>query len=630
MPIAVGPWIWREENLGRDGFAAQWEPPVGYGGLDLRKRPETGIKGGTPGLGVFWGEGNLPSEYAVLGDSWNALATRSSKDAIAQAAGNALLSGHTLQEALWDLLTGHADPDGFDAPCPLMPERTRLELHAGSELRGEQFRFHQHPHTDLVIAVKQREIARYHEQDPEHTRRILDKLCEELRIPKDRESFQRLVPPELRGEITELLPHRTTWSETWPNSESVSAGNDSQDQDQTWRAIDFQVTITGGSGAALVGTGATGMARCATALSGADHEIATGHTSTTTVTSRHSGPAVRYDASANTCYFASQAGGGSSNGTYRPAKLVAGTVTLLGTGSTQAQVATRNCSISGSTLAIGINGTETESISDSSITGGVRCGMVWINIAAQAHRCTGATASDLSAPSDDRDVSGSLTLPALTLSGAVEATVPKYEATGELTLPPLSLTSAVEAQIPTYEVIGTLVLPALTLSGEATRTLPEGSVAGALVLPALTLSGAAEATVPEYDVSGTLTLPALTLSGDVDRTLPEGAVVGSLTLPSLVLSGLVEAEVPEFDTSGTLVLPALTLSGTVVVGVVPEPPVEPGAVSYQYWWWIGQGGGVMESALTLCPGLVTMEAIGPGLSSMEPIGPGSIEIERVC
>lgn len=398
MPIVTGPWVWRSETLGeRDTLRTVewWEPPQGYGGLDIRKIPEQSQKGGTPGLGLFWGEGSLPSEYAVLGDDWDALAARAAKDAMSQAAGNALLDGHTLREALWSLLTDHADPDGFDAPCPLLPGLDRLELHCGQQLYGEQFRFGSHPHTDLVIAIAQRSIARYHAEDPPHARRILDKMCEDLRIPKDRASFQRLVPTAIRGEITALLPHHTTWSETWPNSESITQDTTSSDQNQPWTALVRQVIVTGASGAALNGTNVDGMARCETALSSANHKIATGHSATSTVTSRHSGPAVRYDASANTCYFASLAGGGSGNGTFRPAKLVAGTPTLLGTGSTQSQTATRNCSISGSTLAIGINGTETESISDGSISAGVRCGMVWINNAANIHRCTAATAEDL-------------------------------------------------------------------------------------------------------------------------------------------------------------------------------------------------------------------------------------------
>ena len=247
---------------------------------------------------------------------------------------------------------------------------------------------------------------------------------------------------------------------------------------------------------------------------------------------------------------------------------------------------------------------------------------------------------------DDRDVSGSLTLPALTLSGAVDTTVPEYDATAALELPAVTLSGEVTADTPDADVSGSLTLSPLTLSSAVEAAPPEFDVTGTLTLGALTLSASVDAEVPEYDVSGTLTLAPVTLSASVDATLPEGAVVGSLTLSPLTLSGTVDAEVPTFDVAGTLTIGAVTLSGAVETSVedvdvsgaltlpavllggsvvVATQPEVPGPVPYHYWWWIGVGVDTyVPSDAVASPVIVHAAAFSPGPISAAAWNPGAI------
>jgi hypothetical protein len=83
---------------------------------------------------------------------------------------------------------------------------------------------------------------------------------------------------------------------------------------------------------------------------------------------------VRYDSAADTAYGLRWLG---ATGNYRLRKIVAGVITDLGVGTTQAVSvpATIRLEVTGTTLTAYFNGASVESISDSAISGGVRVGL---------------------------------------------------------------------------------------------------------------------------------------------------------------------------------------------------------------------------------------------------------------
>lgn len=404
MQLAIVPWVWHSETT--EGTPAEWwEPPAGsIGAVDLRTQPDRIVRGqylDHPYSAFLFPDGfRLPSEYEriranQLGrDTWQALLGHSPE-------------GDTPERMLWNhLLAG--DPADLDRCKPKMPLRNRLEQSIGPIALAEPFRYGHHPHTPVVREMVRHMLSIAMEDEAKQrgeitrSRRELDWWCEKLRLRTDSNEWQELVHPRHRSELRPL-PHATTWQESWPAAESIGTDSSSTSQNNTWTAVGNPIEVLSTNLVQnLTGT-ANRTFRCEVELSGADQYVESIMDSSSIAgTQRTSGPAVRMPASARTCYFASQAGGNSDQGTFRPAKLETGTLTLLGTGSTQGyNVVAKRIEAEGDNIRVYSGGTLRESITDTSITSGSRSGFVWETpTALQKHRYRAAEGGDLAAGGD--------------------------------------------------------------------------------------------------------------------------------------------------------------------------------------------------------------------------------------
>lgn len=134
-------------------------------------------------------------------------------------------------------------------------------------------------------------------------------------------------------------------------------------------------------------------------------------------------------------------------------------------------------------------------------------------------------------------------------------------------------------------ITGSLTLPALVLSGSISPVVtPDVTVTlgGALALPSLGLTGAL---TPRVEAAGALALPGLGLAGEVS---PVVAVAGALALPELTLAGEVS---PEVTLAGSLALPSLALAGEIT----PVPPFAPSQIASLIAHWSGNGSTVASA-----------------------------------
>ena len=97
--------------------------------------------------------------------------------------------------------------------------------------------------------------------------------------------------------------------------------------------------------------------------------------------------------------------------------------------------------------------------------------------------------------------------------------------------------------IPPIDIDGSITLPALTLSGTL-DIIPPIDIDGAVTLPSLTLSGTMDISAPPIDIDGAITLPALTLAGTMDTFIVPVDIDGAITLPALTLSGTMDTFIP--------------------------------------------------------------------------------------
>lgn len=372
MRTYLGPWV--EDNVGGE---RGWRPPTGcIGGVDLRTLPQMSQLGITPGIGLFVCESVLPSEYALLGegDPAEVRTTGRLRSLWASLAGFAP-QGDTLDALLIDHLTRGADPEGLSAPKPLMPSKRGrghwLELHLHRNVRNRPFAFGEDAtDTERVRDMLRREFRGYfHDagmgrlRDASHHLRILDYWCEQYGL----DDWQAFVPPDLRPHVPGRLKHETTLNESWPtNSSTISSG-----QDLTWTETSGDLEVRGGR-LGEVGENGFGEARAEHDLSSVDHysqcliyDLATGTAGRTVRT------LVRFSASDRTHYGYMVEPSAVSHSLF---KRIAGAFTTLT--FTALSVPSDGSLMKGEVAGSSLMGTTGSSISitDTAISGGVRCG----------------------------------------------------------------------------------------------------------------------------------------------------------------------------------------------------------------------------------------------------------------
>jgi hypothetical protein len=392
--ILLGHWHWANET---DALAPPgWNPPATcVGAIDLASAAQiAAAKPGEPrGVGLFvcWG---VPAGWdgAVLagGDLRD-----ERPDAKMLSAWKSLTgyqpAGDTLAECLWDHLTNGADPANRDSCGVLMPDATgQSNLWLGGKIAGRRFQIDEATgyaakvrnvlKAELAVAKAQSLAGKMlspktGQPDLRYYLKIADALAEKFagKNHAKKAAILEAIRPASFDKDDILVPHETTLTETWTHDDTNDGGNISADQ--TWASVLGLLEI--GSNAVRVYDKDVCHARCEADLSSSDHSCQLEQSLTVaTVTARNWAPTVRYSSSANTCYHGKQFAGSSGTGIRRIAKNITGTMTNLGTGTSgNAQNATCKISCDGSSIKIYSAGTLLETITDTSITSGTRCGI---------------------------------------------------------------------------------------------------------------------------------------------------------------------------------------------------------------------------------------------------------------
>jgi len=308
------------------------------------------------------------------------------KDKVENAFG-VTLSGKTITDVLWELLTTKSDPKGLTGPKPIIPGvRRNLELHLGghSIIRAEDFDLATAPHRLQVIEVMQdvyreakQEASRHIDSRKDTHRRMLSVFAD-----KYREDYRTFIPSDFPDEGTK--EPRTSFGDSFNRADNtdLNALDTGKTKDGgagtwQWNEVLGDSEIVSNAFQAVGGGGALVYARCDDDMSGVDHfcEVDIG---TLSLTSDQLGPCVRFASAANTSYmYMRNTASPATSSTLILRKTITGSRTDIGTSDTVTATAGEKleCRIDGSTLSGEHDDTEFDSITDTAITGGTRGGI---------------------------------------------------------------------------------------------------------------------------------------------------------------------------------------------------------------------------------------------------------------
>ncbi len=370
----LGPWVWATDT---DGFSVWQAPASVQASMDLRSPVQCGTPGPTAsGVGLFVTANatNLGGSYQNLGTDPTLILSGAQKSALQSlmALPNAFAAGSdSLQECIFEAFSLQADPTGLDRAMPLLPAGRNLEVWVAGQRVINRAWDANSAIGAAALDVLRRLYRRYRQESLDgllpslHYRKILGYWVRKYSLPY--RLFQYADLPD-EGD----LPPTTTLTESWPtNSTTISSG-----QDNPWTEVLLDVEVASGQ-IRCASAGATiAHARCDTALSSSDNYAEIVVASPSTNTARNLGPICRYDGSADTGYAARQFGAAADPGIYRISKIVTGTATDLGSGTTQTRAGTKRITANGSTISADHAGSNVESLSDSAIATGLRGGLV--------------------------------------------------------------------------------------------------------------------------------------------------------------------------------------------------------------------------------------------------------------
>ncbi len=362
-----GPWVWKERPF------PQWEPPTGFVGLDLRSIPEQSRPGGSPGIGIFYGHGNLGSDYDLLGvGSFRDIKPgQRVRDAIPCRRGRTL-QGDTLLDLLRDTMTSGADPTGDEFAKPLVPGHDGiLRFNLGDQSHSEPFTWGA-GHTpilqdllrsDFAAIMADAEAGRL--KDRVHHRRWLDDLCCKYKVADWRE----FVPQRLQANVPGRVPRETTITDNFTRADGTTIGNL-----LTWTETSGDMETVSNQ-VRNVNDGIPGSeSRAETDLSSSDHYsqasvAGLGSGSDITI----AGVLARHSASAATFYNSYFR---RDDGKQHVRKCVTGTYTELGdTAVTYSIPEACKLECSGTAIKGYQAGVQRVSVTDSAISGNTRCGI---------------------------------------------------------------------------------------------------------------------------------------------------------------------------------------------------------------------------------------------------------------
>lgn len=366
----LGPVQWQHK-----GGLAFWAAPAGtVGWVDLAPPAQQAVAGGTARNALFVTQDQaLPSEYTLLaaGDPAEAQATAKQRAAWRSVLGFTP-AGATVADLVWDHLTRGADPSGDAGPKPLMPQKygrgSVRELSLHRTLKQEPFNWGDDT-TPLVRGMLQREFRQVMGEatagrlgDRQQHRRVLDFWCEQYGIADWRE----LVPADLLSSVPGRLPHATTLNDNFTRANADPLGASSEGW--SWVEATGDWDIISNQAASM---SPPDIAYADSALSSADHY---GQITVAVFGPNPIAPTCRHSSVADTWYGALQWDGFSF---YQLYKSVAGTLTALGSGYglTSSAGLVLKAEASGSAIKGYESGVQRLSVTDTAISGNLKCGM---------------------------------------------------------------------------------------------------------------------------------------------------------------------------------------------------------------------------------------------------------------
>lgn len=387
--IYLGRYIWTTDDLG-----PHWAAPAGsVAAIDLRPVSSCAKAGIVEGWGLFDIPSNPPATANLipLAASMDTVPTNQIRNKIASTLNITVGSTETLGDILWRILTVDRDLIGANM-CPgVLPDKGPLRISLGQFKREKPFAVGQGAEWPGVQADLQRQYRQLYNDaqagliPPKHYLKVLDFWCEDYKTA----DWSLFVPADLPQEAP--IPHSTTLNE------SFNKANGALGPDLTW-------TVTAG-GVGVVSNQAIpqnasvfNSARAESDLSSSNHyaqvtltELGNGIT--------HFGPAARYSSSAVTCYRAIEYG--ADNNMYL-SKIVAGTETHLGNVAITPSIPEPiKIECNGSTITAYQNGVSRVSLTDTSITTGIRTGLHGYGIGVTAPTVDSFVAADLAAGGTD-------------------------------------------------------------------------------------------------------------------------------------------------------------------------------------------------------------------------------------
>lgn len=354
MYVALGRWRWTDFEGGKC-----WSPPAGaVAALDLRSLPQQDIAGGTGGFGLF-GFDTDPGA-GVLGEDPEGVVGPTRRQALADALGVEISSAR-LGNIVAELLTARADPTGQAFARPIMPDRDGLTLRFGTIARREAFDL-KHPHAAKVLGVLREDYRAIRARGGPH-RKFLGALLRKYRTS----DYRQFQPADLPDE--EPIEPTTTITESFNTADSATLG-----PDLSWTEVSGVYEVLSNQCRGTSDGSVVRSARAESDLSSADHYSQIDAIANSGANTGLFICCFRFESAANTYYrYITR----MSDGLNQLQKVVTGTPTNLVTGTTSALSLpdTLRGDVSGSTLTGYRNGASTATVSDTAITGHLRCGL---------------------------------------------------------------------------------------------------------------------------------------------------------------------------------------------------------------------------------------------------------------
>ena len=377
------------------GFGPAWVFPVGaVSGIDLRSIPQMLNLAIPTGVGIFETPNtvNLGADYERFGqgDIRTEVPNEQRRGVFASMLGLASVTGTTLAEWIWDVLTLRADPAGLTHCKPLLPSirfdtgsPTLLKYTFGSgSVRNVPFDLTM-PEAANAIEVMRNDYRQIRQDaldgkmgttvnrefiaDPQFHRKLLDSWAEKFRINNPEDVFiSNDLPRETR------LPHSTTIVDDF-----IRADGDTIGDQLTWTEVDGDWDTVSNQAELQTASGDVRTARAESDLSTTDHYAQSRAKANPSDLLTEHGAAARFSSSSEICYVAFAYGQDDNIYTF---KLNGASQTLIAqTLITPVTNDIYKVQANGSIITAYQNGTQRLSSTDTTITTGTRCGIMGFN-----------------------------------------------------------------------------------------------------------------------------------------------------------------------------------------------------------------------------------------------------------